>query len=40
MHKKEIPPGKQLIFRWSKVDPKTGKVIRARRRPFPILIDL
>ncbi len=27
---------KETIF----VDPKTGKVIRARRRPFPILIDL
>ncbi|MBZ4419053.1 hypothetical protein [Myxococcus sp. RHSTA-1-4] len=33
------PPGKVLIFRWSKVDERTGKVIRARRRPFPMWVD-
>ncbi|WP_158616662.1 hypothetical protein [Corallococcus sp. CA054B] len=34
-----IPPGKKLIFRWSRTDPSTGQVIYARRRPFPILVD-
>jgi len=34
-----VPPGKKLIFRWSRTDPVTGQVIYARRRPFPILVD-
>jgi hypothetical protein len=34
-----VPPGKKLIFRWSRTDPTTGQVIYARRRPFPILVD-
>ena len=33
------PPGKVLIFRWSKVDERTGKTIRAYRRPFPMWVD-
>lgn len=26
----------EVIFRWSRTDPKTGNVIRAKTRPFPI----
>ncbi|MGX3067688.1 hypothetical protein [Ursidibacter arcticus] len=25
-----------VIFRWARTEPKTGKVIRAKKRPFPI----
>lgn len=34
-----VPPGKKLIFRWSRTDPRTGQTIYARGRPFPILVD-
>lgn len=40
MHKKDIPPGKKLIFSWTRIDSKTGKVIRAKRRPFPMIVDI
>lgn len=33
------PPGKVLIFRWQKTDPKTGRTIRAHGRPFPMWVD-
>ncbi len=33
------PPGKRLIFRWSRIDPRTGQVIYAHGRPFPIWVD-
>ncbi len=33
------PPGKKLIFRWSRMDPSTGAVIYARNRPFPMYVD-
>ncbi|WP_272881586.1 hypothetical protein [Fundidesulfovibrio soli] len=31
--------GKRLIFRWTRIDKRTGKVIRAHRRPFPMWVD-
>jgi len=34
-----VPPGKKLIFRWSRTDPATGRIIYARNRPFPILVN-
>lgn len=34
-----VPPGKKLIFRWSRTDPRTGQTIYAQGRPFPILVD-
>jgi hypothetical protein len=34
-----VPPGKKLIFRWSRFDPRVGQVVYARGRPFPILVD-
>jgi hypothetical protein len=36
---RNVPPGKKLIFRWSRTDPRTGQTIYARGRPFPILVD-
>lgn len=32
-------PGKRLIFRWTRKDPKTGQIVRARKRPFPMWVD-
>jgi hypothetical protein len=39
--KKQYPPvpeGYVLKFRWSYRDPRTDKIVRARNRPFPILV--
>lgn len=36
---KQFYMSQRLIFRWSYKHPKTGKVVRAKRRPFPMLID-
>lgn len=30
---------KRLIFRWWYRHPKTGRIIRAKHRPFPMWID-
>lgn len=35
----ETTLGKILIFRWTRMCPKTGKIIRAKHRPFPIWVD-
>jgi len=40
--KKEYPPGspgKVLIFRWTRTDERTGQIIRAHGRPFPMGVD-
>jgi hypothetical protein len=35
------PPGYRVIFRWSRVNPKTGLRERPRNgRPFPILVPI
>ncbi|KFA91740.1 hypothetical protein [Archangium violaceum] len=33
------PPGKVLIFRWTRTDERTGQIIRAHGRPFPMWVD-
>jgi hypothetical protein len=38
--RREVPPGKKLIFRQSRFDPRLGRVVYAAPgRPFPILVD-
>jgi hypothetical protein len=34
-----VPPGKKLIFRRWKVDPKTGRRIYPKRGVFPMIVD-
>jgi hypothetical protein len=36
--KKAEKPGYHLIFRWTYRHPRTGKIIRATIRPFPIWV--
>ncbi|MGE4443229.1 MAG: hypothetical protein AB7D27_17345 [Desulfomicrobium sp.] len=36
----DAPLGKTLVFRWTRKCPKTGKIIRAKHRPFPMWVDV
>ncbi len=37
-HKTDARGDYYIIFRWTRKCPRTGKIIRARNRPFPIKI--